>query len=68
MDFLDIDNNQPLIHNSSEKNLLNTIIYSTDIRSIKNTYTNGIKRGNNIDLRYKMITKYNNTIKRIKNY
>ena len=68
LDFLDIDHNQPLIHNSSEKNLLNTIIYSTDIRSIKNTYTNGIKRGNDIDLRNKMITKYNNTIKRIKNY
>jgi formimidoylglutamate deiminase len=68
LDFLDIDHNQPLIHNSSEKNLLNTIIYSTDIRSIKNTYTNAKKRGNDIDLRDKMITKYNNAIKRIKKY
>ena len=46
LDFLDIDHNQPLIHNSSEKNLLNTIIYSTDIRSIKSTYTNGEKKVN----------------------
>ena len=41
LDFLDIDYNHPLIHNSSDKNLLNTIIYSTDIRSISNTYTKG---------------------------
>lgn len=68
LDFLEIDHNHPLIYNSSEKNLLNTIIYSTDVTSIKNTYTKGKKRGNDLDLRNKMIKKYNNAIKGIKNY
>ena len=68
LDFLDIDYNHPLISNSLEKNLLNTIIYGTDIRSIKSTYTKGKKRSNNLGLTDDMITKYNNAIKRIKNY
>ena len=66
LDFLDIDHNHPLIYNSSDKNLLNTIIYSTDIRCIKSTFTNGIKRGNNLDKKENMIVNYNNAIKNIK--
>ena len=68
LDFLDIDHNHPLIHNSSEKNLLNTIVYSTDIRSIKNTYTKAIKRSDNLNIKGEIIADYNNAIKYIKNY
>ena len=68
LDFLDIDHNHPLIYNSSEKNLLNTIVYSTDIRSIKNTYTKAIKRSDNLGIKGKIIRDYNNAIKCIKNY
>jgi formimidoylglutamate deiminase len=68
MDFLDIDHNHPLISNSSEKNLLNTIIYSTDVRSIISTYTRGTKRGNDLDAKERIIANYNNAIKNIKNY
>jgi formimidoylglutamate deiminase len=68
LDFLDIDHNHPLIYNSSEKNLLNTIVYSTDIRSIKNTYTKAIKRTDNLGIKGEIIKNYNNAIKCIKNY
>jgi formimidoylglutamate deiminase len=68
LDFLDIDHNHPLIYNSSEKNLLNTIVYSTDIRSIKNTYTKAIKRSDNLGIKGEIIKNYNNAIKCIKNY
>jgi hypothetical protein len=68
LDFLDIDHNHPLIYNSSEKNLLNTIVYSTDIRSIKNTYTKAIKRTDNLGIKDEIIRDYNNAIKCIKNY
>ena len=67
LDFLEIDHNQPLIHNSSERNLLNTIIYSTDIRSIKSTYTNGEKKVNDIEKKEDIIANYNYAIKNIKN-
>ena len=67
LDFLDIDHNHPLILNSSEKNLLNTIIYSTDIRSIKSTYTNGEKKVNDIEKKEDIIANYNYAIKNIKN-
>jgi formimidoylglutamate deiminase len=66
LDFLDIDHNHPLISNSSETNLLNTLIYSTDIRCIKSTYTKGIKRGNDLIKKENMIVNYNNAIKNIK--
>jgi formimidoylglutamate deiminase len=65
LDFLDIDHNHPLIYNSSEKNLLNTIIYSTDTRNINNAYTKGKKRVND---KGNIIANYNNAIKNIKNY
>ena len=68
LDFLDIDHNHPLIYNSSEKNLLNTIIYSTGISSIKSTYTKAIKRGNDLSIKGKIIENYNIAIKNIKNY
>ena len=68
LDFLDIDHNHPLIYNSSEKNLLNTIIYSTGISSIKGTYTKAIKRGNDLSIKGKIIENYNIAIKNIKNY
>ena len=66
LDFLDINHQQPLISNSDDKNLLNTIIYSTDIRSIKNTYTKGIKRGQEFKEEEKLVEGYNNSIKKIK--
>ena len=66
LDFLDMDCNHPLISNSLEKNLLNTIIYSADIGSIKNTYTKGTKRVNNIDKKENIIANYSNAIKNIK--
>ena len=56
-----------LFLNSSEKNLLNTIIYSTDIRSIKSTYTNGEKKVNDIEKKEDIIANYNYAIKNIKN-
>ena len=67
LDFLDIDHHQPLISNSKDKNLLNTIIYSTDIRSIKNTYTNGIIRSEGNKEREKIVNEYNITMKKIRN-
>ncbi len=67
LDFLDIGYNHPLIFNSSEKNLLNTIIYSTDIRNINNIYTKGKKRVNDIEKKENIIANYNNAIKNIKN-
>ena len=66
LDFLDINHQQPLISNSDDKNLLNTIIYSTDIRSVKNTYTKGIKRGQDLKEKGKLVEEYNNSIKKIK--
>ena len=66
LDFLDINHQQPLISNSDDKSLLNTIIYSTDIRSIKNTYTKGIKRGQDLKEKEKLERKYNSSIKKIK--
>ena len=66
LDFLDINHQQPLISNSDEKNLLNTIIYSTDIRSIINTYTKGIKRLGDLKKERKIILEYNDSIKKIK--
>ena len=68
LDFLEIDHNHPLINNSSEKNLLNTVIYSTGISTIKSTYTKAIKRGNDMSMKENMIVNYNNAIKKIKNY
>ena len=66
LDFLDIDHQQPLIYNSDDENLLNTIVYSTDIRSIKSTYTKGIKRVDSLKKDKEIIDKYNNSIKNIK--
>ncbi len=66
LDFLDIDHKQPLIYNSDDENLLNTIVYSTDIRSIKSTYTKGIKRVDSLKKDKEIIDKYNNSIKNIK--
>ena len=66
LDFLDIDHHQPLISNSKDKNLLNTIIYSTDIRSIKNTYTNGIIRSEGNKEKEKIVNEYNITMKKIR--
>ena len=66
LDFLDIDHQQPLIYNSDHKNLLNTIVYSTDIRSIKSTYTKGIKRVDNLKKNKELIDEYNQSIKNIK--
>ena len=66
LDFLDIDYNHPLISNSLDKNLLNTIIYSANIGSIKNTYTKGTKRVNNIYKKENIIANYSNAIKNIK--
>ena len=68
LDFLEIDHNHPLIHNSSDKNLLNTLIYSTGISTIKSTYTKAIKRGNDLSVKENLIVNYNNAIKKIKNY
>ena len=46
LDFLEIDHENPLIASTSDRNLLNTIIYSSDRTVLKNTYTKGINRTN----------------------
>ena len=39
--FLEIDDKTPLIDNTSNKNIINTLIYSSNINAIKNNFTFG---------------------------
>ena len=62
LNFLEINKDHPNINIWDKNNLLNSILYGSDIRVIKNTYTKGSKR-NNDNKGY--LKKYSKSIKRI---
>ncbi len=51
LDFLEINSNHHLIHNTSDNHILNTAIYSLDSTIIRKTYINGsvIKRDESVE-------------------
>ena len=66
LNFLEINKQQPLIKTCETDNMINTIFYSGDIRTIKNTYTRGVKRDNKNSGELNYLDNYLKSINKIK--
>lgn len=68
LDFLEIDDENPLITSTNENNLLNTIIYSGDKSIVKNTYTKGLNRtSSNPENKENIKRRFSSTINKLQN-